>query len=289
MRRLVRCLIEIRPKPRYSVFVTLSSVFGCLVLLQPAQFLFAQNESPQDTMAVISVAASENGLPVLIDGKQVGVTPLNHFAVSPGEHEIAVRRSSSESWLDTDWVEKYQLAAGDSLVVRAQLKRGYLINSKPYGAEVYVDQIYQGATPVVIYVDDDKAVGVELRLSGYQDFFTRIDNRAQRLWSVTLLEDEQHATARQKELNERKSRRAHFRKLALLAGGMSVASGVTAVLLKRRADDFYEDYLITGDARELNALFDRTTQYDKYSSVAFVVFQASFGLSFYWFLRSTAE
>lgn len=206
-----------------------------------------------------------------------------------GEHEISVRHTRPESWLDTDWVEKYQLLAGDSLLVSPQLRRGYLINSIPYGAEVFIDHVYQGTTPLVVRVAEDRGVGVELRLNGYQDFFTTIDSNAQRLWNVTLLEDTEHAALRQHELMEKKARRNHFRTLTLLTAGVSALSGVTAILLKQRADNFYSDYLSSGDPKEMNSLYNKTTEYDEYAGIAFAVFEVSFGLSFYWFLRSTTD
>jgi hypothetical protein len=263
-------------------------VCGAVALFH-AGALLGQTEQQSQSPAVISVAAPKHGLPVFIDGAAVGVTPLKNFSVAPGEHEIVVRQSQPESWLDTDWVEKYQLAAGDTLSLQAEFKRGYLINSKPYGAEVFVGQVSKGTTPVVVYVTGERNVWVELRLDGYQNFGMNIGNTAQRFWHVNLLEDETQIERRQAELLEKHSRRKHFRKLALLGAGVSAASGVTAILLKRQADHFYEDYLSSGNPAELDALYAKAAEYDEYSGVAFVIFQASFGLSFYWFLRSTME
>lgn len=240
-------------------------------------------------MAVISVVASQPGLPVLINGTPAGVTPLQYLAVPAGEYEIIVRQSRAESWLDADWVEKCRLAPGDSLLVRPQLRRGYLINSIPYGAEVFVEHVYHGATPVVVHVSEDRSVSVEVRMRGYQDFVVTLDSAAQRLWHVTLVEDPEYAAVRRQEQRQRGARRQHFRRLALLAGGASAISGVSAVLLKRRADRFYEDYLTAGELTELNALYKKTSTYDEYAGLAFTIFEVSFGLSFYWFLRSTLE
>lgn len=243
--------------------------------------------SAQTATAVVSITTKEPGLPVFVDGTQVGFTPLKHFSISAGRHEIGIRHVQSESWLDTDWAEIYDLTVGDTLDIHPVFKRGHMINSQPFGADVFVDNIHHGTTPLVVYVREGKQNEVELRLKGYESFVATIDSSSERLWQVTLLEDRNYLPAQEAEMNERQSRRSHFRKLATTAGSVSAASGITAILLKRQADNFYQDYLSASDPQEINSFFNKTGQYDEYAGTAFIVFQISFGLSFYWFLRST--
>jgi len=251
--------------------------------------LFCQSPEDKQSFAVVSITTSQAGLPVFVDGTHVGVTPLQHLPLPAGEHEIAVRLNQSDSWLDADWIEKYHLLAGDTLEIHPRFKRGYMINSKPFGAEVFLDGMPQGTTPVVVYVTDHERREVELQLGGYDDFSFAIDSTSQRLWNVTLREDKDRMHAEMAGVQGKTSRRAHFRRLSMAAAGMSAVSGVTAVLLKRRADGYYQDYLSAGDPRALESFYNKTNQYDEYAGTAFIVFQASFVMSFYWFLRSTAE
>jgi len=241
--------------------------------------------SAQNATAVFSITTKERGLPIFVDGMQVGVTPLKHFSIPAGRHEISVKHVQSESWLDTDWAEKYDLAAGDTLDVYPVFKRGYMINSIPFGAEVFVDHVQQGTTPLVLYLNEGDRSEVELRIKGYENYVTTIDSTSTRRIQITLLKDRDDLLSRKKE--QKNSRRSHFRKLATIAGGMSAASGITAILLKRQADNFYQDYLSASNPQEINSYFNKTGQYDEYAGTAFIVFQISFGLSFYWFLRST--
>ncbi len=271
-----------------SPFILLSGLFISPLPLETV-VQFAQAQTQSSTAAVISVTSSEAGLAVFINGKPVGVTPLENLLIPPGEYEIVVRPSRPESWLDADWVQKFKLAAGDSLNVQARLKRGYLINSQPYGAEAFVNDAPQGTTPVVVYVAEDSTVDVQLRLAGYQGFVATIGGGSPRLWNVRLQEDEIQSQEQQLQNSEKNVKRRRFRKLAILSAGVSAASGVTAILLKRRADNYYEDYLSSGDITELNAFYDKSSEYDEYAGAAFAVFQASFALSFYWFLRSTTD
>lgn len=246
------------------------------------RFAVAQTET-----AVVSIITIEQGLPVFVDGIQIGITPIKNFALSAGQHEISLRHLQSESWLDKDWVEKYDLASGDTLDIRPIFERGYMINSKPYGADVIVDNSYQGTTPLVVYLREDEKKYVEVRLKGYEKFVATIDSTTERLWLVNLVEDRDHSTDPEIEISQMKSRRSRFRRLATIAGSLSAASGITAILLKRQADRFYQDYLSASNPENIEAYFNKTERYDEYAGSAFIVFQVSFGLSFYWFLRST--
>lgn len=275
------------PRPIAPIALMLM-ICGIAVLLS-SDFALSQALPAQESGAVVSVITSQAGLPVFVNGVKVGVTPLKFMSLPAGDHEIAVRLNQSDSWLDADWVEKYRLATGDTLDIHPEFKRGYVINSKPFGAEVFLEKIYYGTTPVVVYTSGSTPREVELRLNGYESFVLSIDGTAQRLWNITLREDRDQQQIQEAGLRNKNSRRSHFRRLAMIAGGVSAASGVTAILLKRRADDFYDDYLSTGNPLELEVAYSKTGQYDEYAGTAFIVFQVSFGLSFYWFLRSTAE
>ncbi|MGH7597954.1 MAG: PEGA domain-containing protein, partial [bacterium] len=125
-------------------------------------------ESKSAEQAVISIEALLLGLPVLIDGKEAGFTPLLHWPLPPGKHEIAVKRSSPESWLDFDWTETCSLQAGDTLTFVARFSKGYSLNSTPFGAEVYANGVLQGTTPLVLRLPEGEVANVEMRKSGYQ-------------------------------------------------------------------------------------------------------------------------
>ncbi len=264
---------------RLNKLISLS--FFCIVLSISPELASAQTAT-----AVVSVTTKERGLPIFVDGVQIGLTPLRYFPISTGRHEIAVKHLQSESWLDTDWAEKYDLAAGDTLDIYPLFKRGYMINSMPFGAEVLVDHAHQGTTPLVLYLVEGGRSEVELRMKGYENYVTTIDSTSSRRMQITLLEDRDDLLSREKE--RKYSRRSHFRKLATIAGGVSAASGITAILMKRQADNYYQDYLSASNPYEIDSSFNKTGQYDEYAGTAFIVFQVSFGLSFYWFLRSTS-
>jgi hypothetical protein len=265
--------------------------FGFLIV---TAITFAQDhESPGH--AVISVESKPPNLPVLVDGQEVGFTPLRYFALPPGKHEIAVKRSRPESWLDYDWVETVTLQPGDTLELVAHFLKGYSLNSTPFGAEVYMDGALQGTTPFVLRLPEDQVANVEIRKAGYQTVQLQIgkaaaaDAEAPRLYTVALKEEKAYPVVREVEPSPWLFRMSRNRRIALAAAGVSLASGVAAILFKQKADHFYERYLTAAAPGERERAYDRTVEYDHYSGIATAVFEVSFAVSFYYFLKSTAE
>ncbi|MCI0696819.1 PEGA domain-containing protein [candidate division KSB1 bacterium] len=268
--------------------------YGSVTFLLLCNLAFArQTELPR--YAVISVEAPQLGLPVLIDGKEVGFTPLHHWPLPPGKHEIAVKRSSPESWLDFDWTETCSLQAGDTLNLVARFSKGYSLNSTPFGAEVYVNGILQGTTPLVLRLPEGEVANVEIRKIGYQSAQLQVGKTSEtgqletRLYAVTLKAEKEIALIREVEQSRRRFHTSKNRRIAWAAAGVSLASGVAAILLKDKADHFYQQYLTAGRPAARESAYQRAVDYDRYSGIATGVFEASFAVSFYFFLKSTTE
>jgi len=263
-----------------------------VVFLLAAISVFAQ--PPESHHAVISVESQLSGLPVFIDGSATGFTPLQNYPLAPGKHEIAVKRASPESWLDFDWTETCSLGAGDTLKFLARFQKGYSLNSTPFGAKVYVDGILQGTTPLVWRLTEGEIANVEIRKFGYQPRQLQIGKINEsigetRLYAVTLKPENNLTLAREVEQSRHRFRLSRNRRISLAAAGLSLASGVVAVLLKDRADHFYDQYLIASLPEKREMFYQRTQDYDRYSGMATAVFEASFAVSFYYFLKSTSE
>jgi hypothetical protein len=268
-------------------------LYSHLAFLFITTFTFAQQSVPSPN-AVISVESKQSGMPVIVDGKDVGFTPLHHWSLPPGKHEIAVRRSQPESWLDFDWVETCSLAAGDTLYLVAKFQKGYSISSTPFGAEVYVNGVLQGTTPLVLRLPGEETAHVELRKTGYQSAPLHVGKPAEgiaptRLYAVTLKPETDLTMMPEVEKSSRRLHLSRNRRISLAAAGLSLASGVAAILLKDKADHFYEQYLTASLPENREMYYQRTKDYDRYSGIATAVFEASFAVSFYFFLKSTAE
>lgn len=267
-------------------------VYSLVVLVRatPAQ----PQTAPMSRQAVISVESPQPGLPILIDGNEFGFTPLQNFSLPPGKHEIAVKRSQPESWLDFDWVEICSLAAGDTVNFVAKFQQGYSLNSTPFDAEVYVAGVLQGTTPLVLRLPEGEVAYVEIRKPGYQSERLQIgktnDSLTEtRLYAIDLKPEQDLSAAREIEKSRQSFRVHRQRRLSLAAAGLSLASGITAILLKDHADHFYEQYLTASRPDQRERFYQRTKDYDGYAGMATAVFEASFAVSFYYFLKSTSE
>jgi hypothetical protein len=254
---------------------------------------FAQQVAPA-RHGFISVDSRYPGLPVFVDGAEAGFTPLRNWSLTPGEHEIAVKRAQPESWLDFDWVEICSLSAGDTLHFVARFLKGYSINSTPFGAEVYVDGVLEGATPLVLRLPEDEIASVEIRKAGYQAEQMQIGKTKEglaetRLYAVALKPEKDLTILHDVGTSRRRFHLARNRRISLAAAGLSLASGVAAILLKDKADHFYDRYLTASLPAQREKFYARTEDYDRYSGIATGVFEASFAVSFYFFLKSTSQ
>ncbi|MDZ7343989.1 MAG: PEGA domain-containing protein [candidate division KSB1 bacterium] len=274
-----------------------------------AGLIFAAPLLPQQPAssgsAFVSVQSKISGLPVLVNNREAGFTPLRFYALPPGTHEIAVKRSRPESWLDYDWVQTVTLHAGDTLELVANFLVGYSLNSTPFGAEVYLDGMRQGTTPLVLRLPEGETATVEIHKTGYRPAQLQIGGKveedtlatptglprqgASRLYTVTLEKEENYASLYEIEQSRKLLRVSRNRRLALTAAGLSLASGVAAIVLKQKADHFYERYLTASTPTERETAYERTVEYDRYSGIATAVFEVSFAASLYFFLKSTAK
>lgn len=256
---------------------------------------FAQNAfSDSSSLAFLSVDSHTPGLSVLIAGKQVGETPLRGFPLSAGQYEIIARDARAASWLDEDWRHSVKLAPGDTAVLFARMIYGYLINSVPFGAQVWRNGGLLGATPCVLRLPENEIAQIEVRQPSYLALQVEVGRREEglspkRRYDLVLTRDFEYAAQQQQQESARRARTGRYRKLTYLSAALSVAAGLGSVLLKREADEAYDRYLVTGDPRAREGHFNRAEKYDRYYAASFAVFEVSFALSFYSFLKSRRE
>lgn len=257
--------------------------------------LFAQNPFPDSSaLAYLSVLSHTPGMAVLIAGNEVGETPLREFPLSAGKYEVVVRNAHASSWLDEDWQQSVKLSPGDTATLFARMINGYLINSIPYGAEVWRNGELLGTTPYVLRMPENQIAQVEVRQPSYVALQVEVGRREEQLarkrrYDLVLTRDFDYTSQQQRQELERSTRAGRYRKLTYLSAAISLAAGVGSVLLKREADAAYDQYLVTGDPNARAQQFNRAEKYDRYYAASFAVFEVSFALSFYSFLKSRKE
>ena len=110
---------------------------------------------------------------VLIDGKEVGTTPLIITDPSPGTHNVEVKMPGFEIWSKSVKIETGKEAV---LTAVLQLKASPVtINSVPSDAMIFINGKEIGKTPVNITDTDPGTYLVEVRMDGYETWNERVD------------------------------------------------------------------------------------------------------------------
>lgn len=239
--------------------------------------------------ASITIVSENAGSLVIIDDDSVGTTPIFAHPVSAGKYKITVQRTNKQSWFASDWSKTVTVAAGDSLVLNPVFHLTYHLQSIPYGAHVYHDEKYCGETPLVLEFEESENVRLVLEKDGY--FSQVVDCRpmGNHLMKVELEADDNYWIEQDllnKKLQMVMSRR---KKLTYFSTALTLVSGVSAVWLKKRADNYYKNYQEEVDPQKMDQFFNKAEQYDRLSTVAFATLQVSFGFSLYFFIKSNSS
>ena len=263
-----------------TIPILLLIALGC-GFLRPA---FSNAGEPDH--AFLMVNSRPTGLQVLLDGKHIGITPITSLAIKPGSHVLILRRSRFFSWRLPDWQTEFKADAGDTVRIFKAFNYTYLIQSMPFGAAVYRGAELLGETPLMVELEDTVAVELTVTKEGYQPARVLCIPGGKQYFNILLEPQEDYFAAREKLEKSLVQKRERYRRIAIISGGVSLAAGLAAILLKKKADRLFGQYQQTAYPPEMNRLFSQTKKYDRYSGVAFGLFQLGFGISFYSFLKS---
>lgn len=127
----------------------------------------------------LQVTSTPTGASVFVNGNYKGFTPVDDSLdindLAPGTYTLVVKKSGFE-----DYSTQVTLEAGKIVPVHAQLQTEPAppatataeIISTPSGAEVYVNNVFLGITPLSFQNVTPGAYTVELRMEGYTPYST---------------------------------------------------------------------------------------------------------------------
>lgn len=104
-----------------------------------------------EELSEISVVSHPSNAEVYVDGRFVGRTP-GTVSVKPGTREVTLKRLSYKDWSDTVSVQPYAEKRIEAELQPIKVTR-LTVRSTPSGADVYVDDEFQGRTPVGFFTE----------------------------------------------------------------------------------------------------------------------------------------
>jgi hypothetical protein len=133
------------------------------------------------TYGYISVASNPSGAQIFMDGQYQGVTvegdAFDITSVVTGSHTILLHLTGYEDYSTT-----VNVAAGRvstvSAILNANRQPGaggtISVSSSPAGADVYLDNLYKGVSPLAIESVSQGSHSLMLRMNGYNDYSTTV-------------------------------------------------------------------------------------------------------------------
>jgi hypothetical protein len=129
----------------------------------------------------ISVSSSPSGASVYLDGGYQGTTqpgnPLDLTGIPPGQHAVRLNLAGYQ-----DYTQNVQVQSGGIALVDAAMtpssspsSAGTLqVNSDPQGANVFLDNLCRGVTPLTLTPVETGSHSLLVRLPGYNDYTSTV-------------------------------------------------------------------------------------------------------------------
>jgi hypothetical protein len=137
-------------------------------------------QSPQT--GDLQVSSTPSGASVYLNGNYQGITsqskgPLDVTGVSPGTYTVLLKKSGYQDYTTTT-----QILAGQTSQVFATLQQAVQppatasaeLTSEPSGADVYVNNVYLGITPLASQTAPVGTYNVTVKMEGYNPYSTSV-------------------------------------------------------------------------------------------------------------------
>ena len=137
--------------------------------------LYAQLSQVSPGTGSIYAVTTPQGASVYVDGRYYGSSPQIAGSLMVGYHQVRLSLSGFQDWTGSVYVEEGKtttvtktLSVSPTTYPTSAPGMGTLsVNSNPAGAEVYVDNVYNGITPVTISSVAAGSRVVKIQMNGY--------------------------------------------------------------------------------------------------------------------------
>ncbi len=142
----------------------------------PGQTIFVNaNLEPIVQTGTIDVSSSPSGAIARLDGGMTITTPGTFRYVSPGYHTVEISRAGYYPYSTSVTVGPGGVSSVSASLSPMQTTGTLRVTSSPSGAEVSVDGIYRGYTPLTVGSLGSGRHTLSLYLSGYQDYSRNVE------------------------------------------------------------------------------------------------------------------
>ena len=245
--------------------------------------LFSQ--APQKS-GYLKIESDSAGIEIYLDHKLMGYTPLSIIALAPGEYLISAYHPKRFVWGNMDWQDRIKIAPDDTSIVTPEFQTALNIRTQPFDAAVFINNEFQGNTPLLLAIPPSNGNTLVLRKDGYRDFFVDLNEVKSASLNIKLIDDSESNGFKITNETYRKKLKQHYRKIAYSLWGLSILSGLSTIYLKDQADEKYRRYLSAGSLADMNTYYRDSKRFDQYSYGSFGVLQGCFLLSFYFLMKS---
>ncbi len=125
----------------------------------------------------IYVVSTPQGANAYVDGVYYGITPALATGLSPGNHQVRISLSGFQDWVGTAYVSSGQtttvtqtLHVGTPTPTQSPGTGSVAVSSTPSGAQVYMDNVYEGITPLTISPVQPGTHTFLVKQAGYADW-----------------------------------------------------------------------------------------------------------------------
>ena len=165
----------------------------------------------------------------------------------------------------------------------------YIINTIPFGAEVFAEGEKLGTTPLTLFAAPDSLVHINITKPNYKPVKCKLGEQEQGEMRFYLeYVDGWEEQNRQNSIKLQK--RMHRKRRGLYSSiAFSTITGLSTIYFRNRATEEYSSYLHAGTPEKMQHHYDQTKHFDKFAGVSYALFQIGFVLTGYFFLISRGE
>jgi hypothetical protein len=270
--------------PSFRELITFILAFSAIAV--HAQEVGTTGVDSASTLAMLEVAAPFEGLPVFLDKKKIGQTPLRACSIAPGRHELDVQSPYWPAWNQPSYQTNFTASPGEKYQFVASFQENILINSIPPEAKVFLNGSLVGETPTIIARDTLVTQLLVLQLEGYQTFSQELSKINKQAWMINLQEKTKSLQEKEIDIAERKKTLRHRKRMMFVSMGLAAVSGWATIHFRAKGNDEYARYQSTALPAQMDYYFNRAKKSDRLAGATFVSFELGCIMSGYFFLTS---